>query len=104
MKFEYCTTFSSMPYVQGPEPSKLKKIVFGKEGEIPTYPDISGFLGSEEHQKQLNEMGSKGWELVSVQQVLRGMYQYNAAADTSYGFGYSLTAGFMFFWKKTKDY
>jgi hypothetical protein len=42
-------------------------------------------------------MGRQGWELVTVQPLLKGIY---AKGNAQVGFGYSLTAGYYFFWKK----
>ena len=41
-------------------------------------------------------MGNEGWELVTVQPLLKGVYQ---AAGYG-GYGYSLTAGYYLFWTR----
>jgi hypothetical protein len=56
----------------------------------------------------MSEMGEEGWELVAVQAVLKGIYNHNkefswmgaGGGGAGYGFGYSITDGFMLFWKK----
>ncbi len=99
--FEYLTTFIFMPYLEPNKPSAWGKFM-GKQSDITNFPDLEGFMKNEENKKHLNEMGRKGWELLSVQQVLRGMYHYQMQSGAGYGLGYSLTAGFMLFWRKEK--
>jgi hypothetical protein len=51
----------------------------------------------------MQDMGSKGWELVNVQPLLRGIYKYNKDNASGFGLGYSLTAGYYLFWKKQTE-
>ncbi len=55
-------------------------------------PDPESFYDNNEYKKHMAEMGTKGWELISVQPLLRGAYGYD--------YGYSLTAGYFLFWKR----
>lgn len=56
------------------------------------------------------DMGNDGWELTNVQPLLRGMYKIGGNGvsgalvrnSVAYGYGYSLTAGYYFFWSREK--
>lgn len=92
MRFEYKTTFFPVVYEE-----REKGVWILKVNEIARDPDETSLLDSEDYQEQLKEMGSEGWELVSVQPLLRGVFTLVGTG----GFGYPLTAGYYFFWKKT---
>ncbi len=96
MKFEYTTSYLSVEYkdIQGNAPQR-----------VPVYEKL---INSQRYIKLMSEMGEEGWELVAVQAVLKGIYNHNkefswmgaGGGGAGYGFGYSITDGFMLFWKK----
>lgn len=93
MKYEYTTTYAPVEY--GPEKGGLLS------GNKPAaIPEPASLFGSDTYQRMLQHMGDQGWELVSVQPLLRGSYQYQSTPGQSYGFGYPLTAGYYLFWKR----
>jgi len=98
MKFEYDTTFIPITY----EKEEIGVWIFKKEN-LPVSPNPSSLYGNETYNQHMKEMGLMGWELVNVQPLLRGMYQYNKDNKSGFGLGYSLTAGYYLFWKKQID-
>ena len=67
------------------------------EPALPTDPDPSSLYDNPKYIEELRIMGLRGWELVSVQPVLRGCYDYKMPG---YGLGFSIVAGYLFFWKR----
>lgn len=92
MRFEYHTSFIEMHYLE-------KEVGF--LNKVKTTPDIEGFLSNPEVSDGMNQMGSEGWELVSVQPVLKGSVQDKLFRNVEYGF--SKTYGYFMFWKRCLD-
>jgi len=69
-----------------------------KGSELQTEPDPTSLTQDAGFGRLFQEMGREGWELVSVQPLLRG--QYDKGGGFPYGLGYSITAGYFFFWKR----
>jgi len=92
VKYRYKTTFFPIEYAER----------WNQHDELltPKMAKIDSLIGNERYENMLEEMGEQGWELVSVQSVLRGEYDYDRISEGGYGYGYSLTDGYMFFWKK----
>jgi hypothetical protein len=95
MAFQYKTVFFPIEYAE-----RWNQF---DETLPPKLAKIESILGNEKYETMMNKMGEQGWELVSVQTVLRGEYNYDSIREGGYGYGYSLTDGFMFFWKKLKE-
>ena len=90
MKLEYRTTFFPVDYPV----EKGSKWLLGLQ-QLPHAPDEDSLIENPEYQKQMQMMGERGWELVSVQPLLEGIYMAEAPS-----FAYSITAGYYFFWKR----
>jgi len=71
---------------------------FLKGPTLLTEPDPSSLSQDASFDRLFLQMGKEGWELVSVQPLLRG--QYDTGGGFPYGLGYSITAGYYFFWKR----
>lgn len=67
--------------------------------EKPVFPLFESLSKDPVYLAEMKEAGERGWELVSVQPLLQGIYCDSAHAS----YGYSLTAGYFFFWKKQMD-
>lgn len=80
--FEHYTSFAPIAYKE--EQSFL--------ANPPQTPDIDSLLGDTDYQRHLYEMGAKGWELVNVQPLLKGVI---TGVST-----YAITAGYFLFWKR----
>jgi hypothetical protein len=91
MRFEYLTTFAPMSYERG----ESGVWVF-KEQRPPREPIVESLTCNPAYEEQLNRLGNEGWELVSTQPLLKGVW--NVWGNT--GMGYSLTAGYYLFWKR----
>ena len=94
MKFEYLTTFVPMSY----ESEESGVWVF-KERYPPRIPIVESLADNSEYAEHLNRLGNEGWELVSAQPLLKGVYRMHGLA----GMGYSLTAGYYLFWKRAVE-
>lgn len=64
---------------------------------LPTDPNPGSFDYNTDYMEEITRFGSEGWELVSVQPLLRGCY------NDATGVSYSLTAGYYMFWKRLKS-
>jgi len=64
---------------------------------LPIDPDSMSLNQNEIYLDEINKMGEDGWELVNVAPLLRGCY------DERKSYGYSLTAGYYFFWKRKRS-
>jgi len=62
---------------------------------MPSDPDPASLAGNIRYMDEIDQMGKEGWELISVSPLLRGCYHEGAH------YGYSLTAGYYLFWKRT---
>ena len=96
MKYEFMTTYFPLKYHD-------KDVLNTKQiHKVHTInPAPSSLCDNEEYNGFVSDMGQDGWELVSVESVQKGVNVYSEKeSDDSKMFGYSLTAGFMFFWKR----
>lgn len=93
MRFEYLTTFVPMSY----ESEESGGWLFKKER--PHKPIIESLTANPVYDQYLNRLGNEGWELVSVQPLLKGIWKALGYA----GIGYSLTAGYYLFWKRAVE-
>jgi len=98
MQFEYHTNYFPIEYL-----TTTKQVLFSKKELDPAYPLPESLIQNTEYLNLLKEMGNLGWELVSVQPLLRSIYRSDRLGEGAYGYGYSLTAGYYFFWKRSKS-
>lgn len=99
MKFEYTTSYVPVSY----DADKAKRGRF-KETPMPSRPDPNSLLDSDEYKRLLRDMGNEGWELVTVQPVLRASHAVkNAFWYGGSGVSSSVTAGYYFFWKRVVE-
>jgi hypothetical protein len=97
MTFEHTTTFLPVEYVA----VHHGKWIFKHESPLPVSPDIHSLFNSDTYSEQLLQMGHDGWELVSVQSLLRGVHHSPGGSEAGgSGISYSLTAGYYCFWKR----
>ena len=94
-KFEYHTEFAPLGYL-----TQTKKVLMFKSEEPTTEPDIQGFLQNLGHQQRLLELGKEGWELVSVQSVIRGDVKIGNQNAQGWAYGIALPSGFLMFFKR----
>ncbi len=79
MKYEYHTDYVPLPLAN-------KKEV-----------NIVAFIQNPQYQEKMRNMGRLGWELVGTQPIIEAMSNSIFASDR---FGWSITTGFILFWKK----
>jgi len=91
MRFEYLTTFVLMDYE-----SADRGVWIFKEELPPREPIVESLTDNLAYAQHLNRLGNEGWELVSVQPLLKGVWR----GEGNSGLGYSLTAGYYLFWKR----
>ncbi|MGH9854808.1 MAG: hypothetical protein ACREBD_33675 [Blastocatellia bacterium] len=91
MRFEYQTTFVPVVYL-----IEEKGDWLFKEADSPHEPIVESLTGNPAYEQHLKRMGNEGWELVSVQSLLKGVVKMYPTT----GMGYSLTAGYYLFWKR----
>jgi hypothetical protein len=93
MKFEYQTTFVKVAYHAKNNDSLLL------ERPLAYEPIIESLTGNPAYKEHLEYMGNQGWQLVSVQPLLKGVGGVLGSA----GYGYSLTEGYYLFWSRIGD-
>ena len=93
--FEYHTEFSPLQYIV-----RTKKLFMFKSEEPTTEPDILGFLQDCAYQQRLAQQGREGWELVSVQPVVRGEIQIGNQNAQGWAYGIALPTGYLLFFKR----
>ena len=74
-----------------------------KDAQISTQPDPASLWTSRDYENHFRYMWQDGWDLVNVQPLLQGHSLSRGAANRSYGYGFSITAGYYFFWKRTNE-
>ncbi|KPX43865.1 DNA topoisomerase [Pseudomonas syringae pv. helianthi] len=84
-----------------PECKGTSGVLMFKSTDDTTEPDIHGYLSNPETLAVLNRHGREGWELVSVQQINRGHEQIGNQNAQGWAFGYAISSGFMFFFKRS---
>ncbi|MFJ5299203.1 DUF4177 domain-containing protein [Pseudomonas sp. NPDC088368] len=94
LSFQYCNAYLPLPYK-----SVTTGVLFRSKNET-TEPDVNAYLENPESRDLLNRHGQDGWELISVQQVTRGHDQIGNQNAQGWAFGYPLTIGFLFFFKR----
>jgi hypothetical protein len=92
MKFQYLTTFFPVEY-----PIVERGRWIFKGSSLPHTPEESSLYANPEYQEQMRFMGEEGWELISVQPLLEGVYAFPKSIGA---IAYSVTAGYYFFWKR----
>jgi hypothetical protein len=91
--FEYTVTYVPVRYQEGGRGSIFRGPALVTEPEPASLSQDANF------ERLYCQMGQDGWELVSVQPLLRG--QYATGGGFPYGLGYAITAGYYFFWKRS---
>ena len=94
--FEYHTEFAPLNYLV-----RTKKLFMFKSEEPSTEPDVQGFLQDPEHQQRLAQLGQEGWELISVQPVVRGEVQIGNQNAQGWAYGIALPTGYLLFFKRS---
>lgn len=93
--FEYHTEFSPIQYIV-----RTKKLFMFKSEEPTTEPDIQGFLQDSAYQQRLAQLGREGWELVSVQPVVKGEVKIGNQNAQGWAYGIALPTGYLLFFKR----
>ena len=86
MNYEYFTTYFPIQYQ-------------GVSGELPKYPLFESLTNDPVYLSEMKDAGERGWELVSIQPLLQGV----SCSSLHGSFGYSITAGYFFFWKRQEN-
>lgn len=93
--FEYYSEFSPLQYIV-----RTKKLFMFKSEEPTTEPDIQGFLQGSGYQQRLTQLGQEGWELVSVQPVVKGEVKIGNQNAQGWAYGIALPTGYLLFFKR----
>ncbi|KPB70289.1 DUF4177 domain-containing protein [Pseudomonas syringae pv. aptata] len=93
--FEYTQTFVPLPYK-----TVTSGVFMFKSTDETTQPDVERYLSDPETLAVLNRHGKEGWDLVSVQQINRGHEQIGNQNAQGWAFGYAISTGFLFFFKR----
>lgn len=93
--FEYHTEFTPLLYrVQ------TRSFLIFKSEEPTTEPDIQAYLQDPHRQELLARLGRDGWELVSVQSVVRGEIKVGNQNAQGWAYGIALPTGYLLFFKR----
>lgn len=88
MAYEYETEYFEVAYVVEEGPGILDKY------PMPVYPDPESLYRDPSYIATMNRRSEDDWELVTVTPLLRACYHIG------HHVGYSLTAGYYFFWRR----
>ena len=91
--FEHTVTYVPIQYHEGKQGTVFKRPA------LQTHPDPASLSNDPNFARLFRQMGQEGWELISVQPLLKG--QYERGTGFPYGLGFSITAGYYFFWKRS---
>jgi hypothetical protein len=94
--YEHTVTYVSVQY----QPGESEGLIF-KRPALQTDPDPASLASNANFERLFASMGRDGWELVSVQPLLRGQFDRSPNINASFGLGYSITAGYYFFWRRS---
>lgn len=95
-RFEHATTYFPLGYERNE-----KGFAIFKTDQPPINPMVEQFVQNDRYVRNMAEMGGDGWELVTVQPALRGIYHSEKGGAPA--FSYPLTAGYFLFWKRPVD-
>ncbi|NWA23944.1 hypothetical protein HX866_03480 [Pseudomonas gingeri] len=93
--FEYHSEFAPLLYRVN-----TKNYLVFKTEEPTTEPDIQAFLQDSEHKERLARLGREGWELVSVQPVVKGEIKIGNHNAQGWAYGIALPTGYLLFFKR----
>lgn len=95
-KFEYRAEYVTIPFKN----TNSGTWIF-KKTEQTLEPDIASLLDEEGRlQKMILELGAEAWELVSTQPVCRGEIKVGNQNSQAWSYGFALTIGYLFFFKR----
>jgi hypothetical protein len=69
--------------------------------QLPAKPDPASLWTSLDYENHFRQMWQDGWDLVNVQPLLQGHSPLSGSFNTGSSQGFSITAGYYFFWKRT---
>jgi hypothetical protein len=93
--FEYRTEFTPLLYRL-----QTRSFLIFKSEEPTTEPDIQAYLQDPQRQELLSRLGRDGWELVSVQSVVRGEIKVGNQNAQGWAYGIALPAGYLLLFKR----
>ncbi len=94
--FEHTVTYVPVRYHEGEE----QGLIFKHRGP-QTDPDPASLANDPNFGRLYLQMGQDDWELVGVQPLLQGQCSWSTNMNQSFGLGFSITAGYYFFWKRS---
>jgi len=95
-RFEHKTSYIPISYIE-----RTKGFLMFKERDLPLEPDVELFLSDKAAQNHIRGFEAEGFELVTVQPVLKAVvWQNKTHGPQPTGFAYPLTAGFALFWRR----
>lgn len=94
---EHTVTYVPVCY---PEGDKAEGVSY-KEKKLPVQPDPASLWTSLDYENHFRQMWQDGWDLVNVQPLLQGHSPSSGSFNTDSSPGFSITAGYYFFWKRS---
>ncbi|MCU1765532.1 DUF4177 domain-containing protein [Pseudomonas protegens] len=99
VEYEYHTEFTPLTYMPKTAGSSLFK-----RDEPAFDPDVDGYLEDPGRSDRLNDLGQQGWELVTVQPVLRGETKVGNQNAQGWAYGLALPVGYLMFFKRPRNH
>ncbi|AHH49688.1 hypothetical protein [Pseudomonas aeruginosa] len=93
--FEYLTEYVELPF----KARTVGALMF-KRSESTLEPDVEAILDAFLRADSINRLGSQGWELVSVQPLLRGVTEVGNQNAQAWAYGLAIPMGYLLFFKR----
>jgi hypothetical protein len=94
---EHTVTYVPLRYPEGNPSYGIPR----KNKSLLGQPDPAPLWTSLEYENHFRQMWQDGWDLVNVQPLLQGYSPSSGSFNTDSSPGFSITAGYYFFWKRS---
>ncbi|EPO6699684.1 TPA: hypothetical protein ACPFJF_005800 [Pseudomonas aeruginosa] len=96
--FEYHIENIDIPYQDLPQPVRL--LGRQRRTDKALEPDINALLGNPLRWGKVQRLGQEGWELVSVQPLMRGVTEIGNQNAQGWAWGIALPVSYLLFFKR----
>ncbi|HBO8416230.1 TPA: hypothetical protein L5A77_004159 [Pseudomonas aeruginosa] len=96
--FEYHIESIDIPFQDLPQPMRL--LGRQRRPDKALEPDMNALLGDPLRWEKVQRLGQEGWELVSVQPLMRGVTEIGNQNTQGWAWGVALPVSYLLFFKR----